>query len=282
MSVPTFIKKFKNALCEKPINQIPIKLGRTYINGVRGILTTTIIKYNSNSINLLNRDLEFTLPLRKQKLEISIQLYENNRNHYRLFVYCKNGMLFSMNLSTLRKKEIVQNVLPLRQTISLTAPRAISSSERRKRRDELVEHLSSIGMEFDKNRVWLGDFDIRNGVFVDTSSQVFLRHLIILSVIKGHYMANKGYKLENLPKISGSINSIGNRNNQYKRYIPLGLRYQILERDDHKCVSCGKNPKEDFIKLHIDHRIPFSEGGSSTYENLQTLCEECNIGKSNR
>ena len=52
---------------------------------------------------------------------------------------------------------------------------------------------------------------------------------------------------------------------------------------DKGCIFCGKSPATDFgTKLHIDHVVPFSKGGKSILENLQTLCEECNLGKSNR
>ncbi len=67
------------------------------------------------------------------------------------------------------------------------------------------------------------------------------------------------------------------------RAIPLSLRLKILNRDNFRCVFCGKSPATDIgTKLHIDHIVPFSKGGKSTLENLQTLCEECNLGKSNR
>jgi hypothetical protein len=59
------------------------------------------------------------------------------------------------------------------------------------------------------------------------------------------------------------------------------LRWQVMERDGHKCVKCGRNAK-DGIKLHVDHIHPKSRGGMTTLDNGQTLCYECNIGKGAR
>ena len=65
-----------------------------------------------------------------------------------------------------------------------------------------------------------------------------------------------------------------------KRNIPVTLRYQIMKRDNFKCVLCGASPAKDpNIELHIDHIIPWSKGGESTIDNLQTLCSVCNSGK---
>ena len=67
------------------------------------------------------------------------------------------------------------------------------------------------------------------------------------------------------------------------RNVSLKLRLQILSRDNFRCVYCGKSPATNIgTRLHIDHILPFSKGGKSIFENLQTLCEECNIGKSNK
>jgi len=67
------------------------------------------------------------------------------------------------------------------------------------------------------------------------------------------------------------------------RNISLSVRLEVLSRDKFRCVFCGKSPATDIgTKLHIDHIEPFSKGGKSTLENLQTLCEECNLGKSDR
>jgi len=72
-------------------------------------------------------------------------------------------------------------------------------------------------------------------------------------------------------------------NTEEKRDIPLGLRYKVLVRDRFKCGKCGNSPSIDInCKLHIDHIVPFSKGGLTTFDNLQTLCEKCNLGKGNR
>lgn len=46
----------------------------------------------------------------------------------------------------------------------------------------------------------------------------------------------------------------------------------IYERDGYRCRCCGRRTKD----LEIDHIVPISKGGKSTYDNLQTLCKRCN------
>ena len=65
------------------------------------------------------------------------------------------------------------------------------------------------------------------------------------------------------------------------RVISDKLRYQVLKRDNFKCCACGASPaKNPAVELHIDHIVPWSKGGETTLENLQTLCSRCNLGKS--
>jgi 5-methylcytosine-specific restriction endonuclease McrA len=33
------------------------------------------------------------------------------------------------------------------------------------------------------------------------------------------------------------------------------------------------------IELHADHIVSVYDGGKTVYENLQTLCQGCNLGK---
>lgn len=66
-----------------------------------------------------------------------------------------------------------------------------------------------------------------------------------------------------------------------KRDINLRLRFKVMARDHFKCCKCGKSPATDpSVVLHIDHIYPYSKGGETIMENLQTLCSDCNLGKS--
>ena len=65
------------------------------------------------------------------------------------------------------------------------------------------------------------------------------------------------------------------------RYISTKLKSLVMIRDNSTCQMCGRNVQEDNIKIHIDHRIPYEWGGTTTIENLQCLCSACNEGKKN-
>lgn len=58
------------------------------------------------------------------------------------------------------------------------------------------------------------------------------------------------------------------------------LRTEIKERDNYECCTCGNGLSEEpNLLLEIDHIIPLSKGGLTTYDNLQTLCWKCNRSK---
>ncbi|MEE9613970.1 MAG: HNH endonuclease [Thermodesulfobacteriota bacterium] len=66
------------------------------------------------------------------------------------------------------------------------------------------------------------------------------------------------------------------------RQAPPKLRFKVMARDKFTCVTCGRGPKnESGVKLHVDHIHPYSKGGETVFKNLQTLCQKCNMGKSN-
>lgn len=62
----------------------------------------------------------------------------------------------------------------------------------------------------------------------------------------------------------------------------MRLPWQVLQRDRFTCCSCGASPALTIdVQLQVDHKIPWSKGGETTIENLQTRCFACNSGKSN-
>jgi hypothetical protein len=61
----------------------------------------------------------------------------------------------------------------------------------------------------------------------------------------------------------------------------LRLRFRVMLRDGFRCRMCGRSPAvEAGVLLHIDHVVAWADGGATTLGNLQTLCERCNLGKS--
>ena len=67
-----------------------------------------------------------------------------------------------------------------------------------------------------------------------------------------------------------------------KRDINLRMRFLVMKRDDFKCCLCGRSPATTpGLELQIDHIFPWSKGGETVIDNLQTLCSDCNLGKSN-
>ena len=65
------------------------------------------------------------------------------------------------------------------------------------------------------------------------------------------------------------------------RSINYRTRFKVMQRDDFKCQICGASPATQAgVLLHVDHIVPVAKGGQATMDNLQTLCQKCNLGKS--
>jgi hypothetical protein len=64
------------------------------------------------------------------------------------------------------------------------------------------------------------------------------------------------------------------------RDVRPGLRFKVFMRDRFRCVACGRSPATSLnTELHADHILAVANGGKTTLENLQTLCQDCNLGK---
>ena len=62
----------------------------------------------------------------------------------------------------------------------------------------------------------------------------------------------------------------------YKNKVPFSKR-NVMVRDGYRCSYCGT-----MKNLTIDHIIPRSKGGKSSFENCTTACKPCNNKKGNR
>ncbi len=93
-----------------------------------------------------------------------------------------------------------------------------------------------------------------------------------------YYFAKARHKKVKPYKSNTLDNSFAKRQ---RSLVTPKLRYDILRRDGFKCVCCGRSVKEGAV-LEVDHIKPVSQGGKTVPNNLQTLCRECNRGKSNR
>ena len=95
----------------------------------------------------------------------------------------------------------------------------------------------------------------------------------------GGFCGSEGEKPDSL--MSEDEKDLLERSVDGKKVVKAGIRWQVMERDDFKCVACGLSAKNGAI-LHVDHVKPRSKGGTDTMDNYQTLCHQCNIGKSNK
>ncbi|MFT6972203.1 MAG: 5-methylcytosine-specific restriction endonuclease McrA [Roseivirga sp.] len=54
-------------------------------------------------------------------------------------------------------------------------------------------------------------------------------------------------------------------------------RQNVFKRDLHKCQYCGSNKD-----LTLDHVLPKSRGGATSWQNLVAACKRCNSAKGNK
>lgn len=62
-----------------------------------------------------------------------------------------------------------------------------------------------------------------------------------------------------------------------KREVAFSKR-NIFKRDNYSCQYCGASSPE----LTLDHIVPRSRGGLTTWENVVVACQSCNLKKGNR
>jgi Restriction endonuclease len=125
---------------------------------------------------------------------------------------------------------------------------------------------------------------------VKPQTSISIKCTIIYFSPKGRnkYQKSKVYSYENVKYIYQYVLSqIENRSTrgyqikQERSKMNNSIRYDVLKRDNFKCCICGLSSL-DGVVLHVDHIIPVSKGGKTELNNLQTLCDRCNYGKTDK
>ena len=160
--------------------------------------------------------------------------------------------------------------------------------------------------EIDK-RCKLNDFDIprlplNKKLLIKIENKLFNKRIqkptlefsifvkITLTNINGYYIKSKR-AVFSVKEIASIVNELkrkrGDRylnndiwksiSNVERAKVTNRLRFAIYQRDNYRCKKCGSTEN-----LEIDHIIPISRGGKSTYSNLQTLCHKCNKEKGSK
>ena len=95
MSFATMLKATK-------LKNNTVRLGSFLLEGKKGVHSK--IQYNEAGLDMLDNAHQYTFKIFGGELQLSLQLYLNTADHYRLFAYTRmgkrQGMTFSVNLTT--------------------------------------------------------------------------------------------------------------------------------------------------------------------------------------
>lgn len=88
------------------------------------------------------------------------------------------------------------------------------------------------------------------------------------------YKWQKAYNRKNVKMLSQKKKEWLKANPEKAKLHPQGKVWfvKISKRDGEKCRNCGINEN-----LTLQHKIPRCIGGKYSYENLEILCQKCNI-----
>lgn len=89
-------------------------------------------------------------------------------------------------------------------------------------------------------------------------------------------------RLNLLPEYSSEKKRRVSNKDFYKSQEWREIRYRVLSRSKGKCELCNRGSQNGVI-LHVDHIKPRSKYPelALSERNLQVLCDDCNLGKSN-
>lgn len=171
---------------------------------------------------------------------------------------CEAGLAPSQSFrERLSEEELFQNLEVAWRTLG-----------RQPKRDEMRSPLSIVGADTYRRR--FGSWR--------KALEAFVEFATCQPVDQQAILANR----EESPS-SIKITPSGNRGEwpRTPRTVSWRLRFLVMRRDCYKCRICGVSPAmSPGVILEVDHVIAWGEGGETVLENLQTLSQRCNGGKS--
>lgn len=131
-----------------------------------------------------------------------------------------------------------------------------------------------------KIKSWLG----LGGQF-STLELVVMAHAKLDIVIRGDIHPNNqiAFLYRKIQSATRPIKNVNTKKDFYSSRLWKILRYQSFEKYGNKCQCCGGTPQDD-LTMHVDHVKPRSTHPELELDinNLQVLCEDCNVGKLNQ
>ena len=131
----------------------------------------------------------------------------------------------------------------------------------------------------------------QNNIYRPPITHFYLRVTLYCTRLNGkrYYYKNAEFSADTIIQL---INRINDKNKNFYKdreiwdaicrvergKVSNKMRFAIYARDGYRCRYCGATEKQD--DLEIDHIIPIAKGGKTTFDNLQTLCHNCNYKKS--
>ena len=156
----------------------------------------------------------------------------------------------------------------------------VARSGQRFTNDELFENLLAVWTHYGRAPTYDEMREIPSRVTADTYKERFKTWNRALAA----FVERANAEPEPLPTVEPAVPiQKVERVAEDVRKIGLGLRFRVLHRDRFRCVLCGDHPARNAdCVLHVDHVIPWANGGRTREDNLRTLCATCNIGRGNR
>lgn len=105
---------------------------------------------------------------------------------------------------------------------------------------------------------------------------------------RNHYVKNRE-RLNAISRVRGKAHYEKNKEQYDRRYherrarkasscgsLSLGTRKRLFAEQEGKCVYCATDLGRS---AHLDHIVPLVKGGTNTDDNVQLLCQFCNLSK---